>query len=79
MHQLDVSRERRDVGQERAALHRNAGHVLQLTGDHDQGDAGQVADVDRSGQHVGQEAESSQPAQQADGADQDGERRGDGA
>ena len=52
------SRDERDAPRPRnaVAVDRDAGQLAQLADDHDDGDAGQVADQDRLGQQVGDEA-----------------------
>ena len=54
----------------------DAGDLPQLAGDHDDGHTGHVADQDGFGQQIGQEAEPGQSPQQAEPADQQGQRGG---
>ena len=66
--------ERTDLGEEGLAGDRDAGHVLELVGDHDQGHAGHVADQDGSRQQVRDEAQPQQPGRHRHQPDEQGQR-----
>ncbi|GAA0937970.1 hypothetical protein GCM10009559_31450 [Pseudonocardia zijingensis] len=76
MRVADTVGERDDLGEEGVPAGGDAGHVLELAGDHDERDAGEVADQHGAGEQVGQEPEPGQAPEQADAAHQQGERRG---
>ena len=54
----------------------HAGDLAELPDDHDDGDAGQVADQDGRGQQVADETKPEQPAHDGEQADQHGQRGG---
>ncbi len=69
-----VAGERPDVLEERVAGDVDAGHLAQLAGDHDDGDAGHVADQDRPRQQVADEPDAQDAGQQRIQADEQRER-----
>jgi hypothetical protein len=73
---VELGEERLELAEQRAAGDVHAGDLAELPDDHDDGDAGQVADQDGRGQQVADETEPEQPADDREQADQDGQRGG---
>ena len=78
VHVAEAPSERSQLSHERIAVDRDASQLPDLPHDHDDGNTGQVAHEHRLGQEVGEKAESSRPPRDADRADDDAERGGEG-
>ena len=78
VHLVEPAEHLAELGHEAVGVLRHAEQLAELRGDHDRGDAGEVADQDRAGQQVGQRAQPEQPAQHAEAGHEQGERGGEG-